>query len=191
MLTFSNPGVGEAFVQADFANEFIGGGVLGRGCVQEEIRFVICPELIVSMLFAERMENNECIVITGAEMFSEYTGYANSYRFKGDHVDTIARDRLHRKMTQIVAMDAQPYFKERFDQYAAQNIDRDLRKAFVAFESTCPRATIATGNWGCGAFGGDPQLKVRPRKLTTTDHDKICRHVQQKTTLFEILTFSL
>lgn len=31
-------------LHADFANEYIGGGVLRRGAVQEEIRFTICPE---------------------------------------------------------------------------------------------------------------------------------------------------
>lgn len=35
-------------LEVDFANAYVGGGVLGHGCVQEEIRFLICPELIVS-----------------------------------------------------------------------------------------------------------------------------------------------
>ena len=39
--------------QVDFANKFVGGGVLGDGCVQEEIRFLINPELIVTRLFTE------------------------------------------------------------------------------------------------------------------------------------------
>ena len=41
-------------LEIDFANAFVGGGVLGHGCVQEEIRFLICPELIAS-----RYENND------------------------------------------------------------------------------------------------------------------------------------
>lgn len=51
--------------QVDFANRFLGGGVLGLGAVQEEIRFCICPELIVTRLFCEALEDNECIIITG------------------------------------------------------------------------------------------------------------------------------
>lgn len=39
--TIEDHGVG--MLQADFANKVIGGGVLGRGAVQEEIRFLICP----------------------------------------------------------------------------------------------------------------------------------------------------
>lgn len=49
----------------DFANRFVGGGVTGHGLVQEEIRFVINPELIVSRLFTEALEYNECLIITG------------------------------------------------------------------------------------------------------------------------------
>ena len=36
-----------------------------QGCVQEEIRFAICPELILSRLFTERLEENECLLING------------------------------------------------------------------------------------------------------------------------------
>ena len=56
----------------DFANKYIGGGVIGSGCVQEEIRFLICPELILSRLFVEELDANEVVVITGTEMFSTY-----------------------------------------------------------------------------------------------------------------------
>lgn len=49
----------------DFANRFVGGGVTGHGLVQEEIRFLINPELIISRLFTEALEYNECLIITG------------------------------------------------------------------------------------------------------------------------------
>lgn len=52
-------------LQVDFANKRIGGGVLGRGLVQEEIRFVICPEMIVSRLFTEVLQQDECLFMTG------------------------------------------------------------------------------------------------------------------------------
>lgn len=78
-------------LQVDFANKYIGGGVLNHGCVQEEIRFVICPELLVSLLFSERMDSNEAILIRGAERFSSYTGYARSFEWLEDYVDDTAR----------------------------------------------------------------------------------------------------
>ena len=51
-------------LQVDFANKKIGGGVLGGGRVQEEIRFCICPELLISQLIMEHMDPNEAIIIT-------------------------------------------------------------------------------------------------------------------------------
>ena len=84
---------------------------------------------------------------------------SHSYKFSGDHEDSIARDVLARKMTQIVALDAIPYYDDPSSQFLATNVNRDLEKAYVAFESTTPRVPIATGNWGCGAFGGNVQLK--------------------------------
>ena len=51
--------------QVDFANKFLGGGVLGHGCVQEEIRFLICPEMLVTRLFTEVLEKNECLLMRG------------------------------------------------------------------------------------------------------------------------------
>ena len=43
----------------------VGGGVLGQGCVQEEIRFLVCPELILARLFTEELDSNECLIVTG------------------------------------------------------------------------------------------------------------------------------
>lgn len=54
----------------DFANRFVGGGVTGHGLVQEEIRFVINPELIVSRLFTEALEPDECLIITGKHILT-------------------------------------------------------------------------------------------------------------------------
>lgn len=51
-----------------FSPRFIGGGVLNYGSVQEEIRFLICPELLLSQLFSQQMLSTEAIVITGKTM---------------------------------------------------------------------------------------------------------------------------
>ncbi|KAF7133377.1 hypothetical protein RHSIM_Rhsim09G0002700 [Rhododendron simsii] len=63
-------------LEVDFANKYLGGGALNRGCVQEEIRFMINPELIAGMLFLPSMADNEAIEIVGTERFSNYTGVA-------------------------------------------------------------------------------------------------------------------
>ena len=54
--------------------------VLGGGCVQEEIRFVVNPECLVSLLVCEAMKSREAIFVVGAERFSSYTGYGHKFR---------------------------------------------------------------------------------------------------------------
>jgi poly(ADP-ribose) glycohydrolase len=44
-------------------------------------------------------------------------------------------------------------------QFSPKNFSRDLNKAYVGFVNT-EKKTLATGNWGCGAFGGDLHLKA-------------------------------
>ncbi|XVF24980.1 hypothetical protein REPUB_Repub13aG0174000 [Reevesia pubescens] len=215
-------------LEVDFANKYLGGGALHRGCVQEEIHFMINPELIAGMLFLPPMEDNEAIEIVGAERFSDYMGYASSFRFSGDYVDKRSVDFLGRRKTRIVAIDA--LCNPRMNQYKLKYLLRETNKAFCGFldqskyspvqetvqdnglsagqldqdnkhdgdisrdelllneapslsiktneggsmmeevrnsdekgaEFVDPEnyIGIATGNWGCGAFGGDPELKT-------------------------------
>lgn len=164
-------------LQLDFANKVIGGGVLGRGAVQEEIRFAICPELIISRLFTQTLQSNEALLMKGAERFSNYNGYAQTFEWHSNHIDTTPRDKLGRRKTEICAIDAMPFKSapERLDQFCESAVLRELNKAIVGFrrspitssewglcrgEAPSPRGDlIATGNWGCGAFGGHLQLK--------------------------------
>uniref|UniRef100_A0A7S4W4I1 poly(ADP-ribose) glycohydrolase n=1 Tax=Alexandrium monilatum TaxID=311494 RepID=A0A7S4W4I1_9DINO len=152
-------------LQADFANEYLGGGVLQRGNVQEEIRFSVCPECLVGMLICEQMLFNEAIFIVGAQQFCRYRGYGGSFAFDSPYreVPRGTADRRGRVGPHIVALDALVFPGEA--QYEEVYIHRELTKAFVAClgdlsEDACKRRpAFATGNWGCGVFGGDPQLK--------------------------------
>jgi len=152
---------GRGMLQADFANKFVGGGVLRSGLVQEEIRFTVCPELLASMLFTEVLGDREVLVVVGVEQFSSYEGYSDTFKFAGRYTDTVDVDSSGRKMTSVVAMDA-IRFTNSNDQFSLRNIDRELNKAFVAFQNRHVDSlqAIATGNWGCGAFGGDPRVKL-------------------------------
>uniref|UniRef100_A0A1S4DU34 poly(ADP-ribose) glycohydrolase n=1 Tax=Cucumis melo TaxID=3656 RepID=A0A1S4DU34_CUCME len=197
-------------LEVDFANEYLGGGALHSGCVQEEIRFMINPELITGMLFLPAMADNEAIEIVGAERFSNYTGYAFNFCFAGNHEDKREIDSLGRHKTFITAIDA--LCSPGMRQYRLEFLLREVNKAFCGFfdqskydhyksqflesgedvtdhtdtsrnnlpvhesisdarenyfgRSLTPECLdhkddigIATGNWGCGAFGGDPQVK--------------------------------
>lgn len=208
-------------LEVDFANKFLGGGALRRGCVQEEIRFMIYPELIAGMLFLPSMSDNEAIEIVGAERYSDYTGYSSTFHFSGDYVDKSEMDSIGRHKTRIVAIDAVCRPGKR--QYEVDFLLREMNKAFCGFldqlkhqhhqisendsihkvqlhidvkgvndayedQGTPHGATkyrklenhetsdqrveinklldcygktgVATGNWGCGAYGGDPEVKA-------------------------------
>ncbi|XP_063237041.1 poly(ADP-ribose) glycohydrolase isoform X2 [Bacillus rossius redtenbacheri] len=154
---------GGGCLQVDFANKKVGGGVLGAGCVQEEIRFVICPELLAARLFTQELDSTEALVVVGCERYSSYTGYGDTFKWAGDYVDSTPRDSSGRRSCAIVAMDALLLDAAR-SQFAPSCMQRELNKAYAGFHSPelpagrlCP---VATGNWGCGAFRGDTRLKA-------------------------------
>lgn len=170
----------DGLTQVDFANKYLGGGTLGSGCVQEEIRFLMCPELILSQLVAEELDPTECLIMIGAERYSNYSGYASTFQWRGKFIDRTRSDSWGRKCVEVVAMDALR-FPVSIKQYSWKNVLRELNKAYCAFcrlepghivgdgeESNCANSpghktglhAVATGNWGCGAFGGDPYLKT-------------------------------
>ncbi|XP_041032188.1 poly(ADP-ribose) glycohydrolase isoform X2 [Carcharodon carcharias] len=153
---------GHGMLQVDFANRQVGGGVTRAGLVQEEIRFLINPELIVSRLFTEALDDNECLIITGTEQYSVYEGYADTYKWVRSWSDKIPRDAWQRRNTEIVAIDALP-FRRYLEQFSPCNLKREINKAYCGFvrPGVDPRnlSAVATGNWGCGAFRGDARLK--------------------------------
>jgi hypothetical protein len=163
---------------ADFANKFIGGGVLGGGCVQEEIMFLVAPESLVSLLLAPVMQGHEAIVIAGAERYSAHTGYAATFAYAGDLVDAcgvVGEGEACGALTPgsartaLVAFDALPFSWRlpQAAQLAPEAVLRELLKASAAFglgqarewpeEVGCGAGVappVATGHWGCGAFNG-------------------------------------
>lgn len=152
-----------AMLQVDFANRFLGGGVLGRGCVQEEIRFMINPEMIVGMLFCESMKPEEAILMTGCEMYNKHSGYASSFKWAGNKTDITECDEFRRKMTYVVAIDAL-FFHKPYMQFEGYPLERELKKAFTGFyhdpNDELSPIPVGTGNWGCGAFRGFKPLKA-------------------------------
>ena len=215
-------------IHADFANKFLGGGVLRSGAVQEEILFLIKPECLVTLAVAERLDPKEVVYIVGAERFSSYTGYSRSFAFAGPYVDPTPYDAFGRVANAIVAVDALAFHSPQA-QFTFSAVRRELLKALAAFsfpvqtlapapleQLTAPfvlasssndaarsssssssssgaiaaapmsdsssssiavsgappfplpppfthstlYSCISTGNWGCGAFGGDVALKL-------------------------------
>ena len=170
---------GQAKYCVDFANQYIGGGALCGGCVQEEILFAVEPEATVAMLFMEVMDKNDAIGIFNTIQYSNYTGYGYSFEFKES---AIPEDYTKIKKHKIIAIDAIPCYSNYnynnyFQNYSKQkeeDIKRDIHKAFVGFNiinldtEKDIEKTIATGNWGCGAFGGNHALKFFQQWVAAT-----------------------
>lgn len=156
---------GDECWQVDFANMIIGGGVIGAGCVQEEIRFVINPECLIARLLCETLAPNEAVLIIGAQRYSNYTGYRDTFAWASHHEDKTARAADGRLRTIITAIDAVSFPPAQiYRQFSREYVLRELNKAYIGFmpneadESKAWR--IATGHWGCGAFNGDKHLKA-------------------------------
>jgi poly(ADP-ribose) glycohydrolase len=148
-------------LQADFANRYLGGGVLTGGCVQEEIRFSVAPELLMGMVVSPMMEAREAVLLHGAERFAAVQGYGYKMRFDGAFTDAAPRLADGTPDVSVVAFDALDFRKgDPAAQTDPTRMLRELEKARAAFLHDARSLPVATGNWGAGAFLGDPQLKA-------------------------------
>lgn len=174
----------EPALRVDFANCYIGGGVLEDGNVQEELYFATHPELYLSILLASPMLANEAIVCVGAERVASYTGYGYSASYDEAVNDCRNGDLIGRLEHHMVAIDACPYVWDKGEQYVERDMVRELNKAWIGFKGDTEerkRANepgfrgfrpIVSGNWGCGMFNGDPQLKSLLQWLSATAVDR-------------------
>ena len=143
---------------------------------QEEIHFSINPECLVSMLLCESMLDNEAILIRGAEQFAEYSGYGFAFKFTSPHADANPIDERNMRCVSIVAIDAIPQGYVDQDEFDTDTLVRELYKAYCGFSFTIAgddrgagkMRPVATGNWGCGAFGGDKELKTLQQWMAAT-----------------------
>jgi hypothetical protein len=153
-----HPGVMEAppadaFV--NFANSLFGYGHFIQSCTQEEVMQMCCPEFNVAMLHIGQMCNWTSVITTNVRRFSTYKGYLHSFQYDGAW-----REEGHALQT-IITIDATTR-----SHFAPSVQLRDLRKALTSFGACAaaiqpPRtATISTGRWGCGVFGGIPAHKM-------------------------------
>lgn len=150
--------------QIDFANRFLGGGVLSGGNVQEEIRFAVAPEHLVAMIVSPMMRDDEAISMHGCETFAVTRGYGGTLAYAGPHREAAPRLADGTPDVEFVAIDAVDYRRGNPNlQYLEPAVLRELGKARAGFArdaGVVGRAAIATGNWGCGAFHGDPPHKA-------------------------------
>merc|ERR1712217_178161 len=144
-------------LQADFANEYLGGGVLSGGGSQEEAMFGEGTELLVTMFLVEKMLPFEAVEIHGARKYVEHNLAGARHRPRADQYCRPAQ--MADAIAVVVALDAICYNAygqvKKADQYKPAQIQRELRKCLVALNSptaAAPKRSFITGLWGCGAF---------------------------------------
>ena len=160
----------------DFANTYLGGASLSYGSVQEEIMFSICPEMNVGRLFSPRMKEHQAICIKGTEQFTTPQGYGHSLEFGGlykDHSMVIK----NKRQSFVVAIDALDFRGQPTSiQYTQAGILRELNKFYAAMSIQQTPSTVATGNWGCGVFGGNAELKLLIQWVSASRANKNVRY---------------
>ena len=135
----------------DFANMDFQTGQIIPSATQEEILFSIRPEMFIAMFICQRINENEIIIISGANRLFEYEGYSNSFKFKKilENFDNLNEN--------VLALDA-----TMFDHYLFNNLIQDISKFYTACNYCNKKYSnpgISTGSWGCGAFGCDKAHK--------------------------------
>ncbi len=88
-------------LNVNFANKYIGGGALTHGKTQEEVLFLVYPELYPSILMCPKMDQNEAILIKNAWKTNRYSGYNRTLKFEGTVEGEVRND--------ILAIDALYY----------------------------------------------------------------------------------
>jgi len=110
------------------------------------------------MALMNRMADTEAIAVSGAHQYSAVSGYGSSFAFAGacDH------GRAGAPPT-VVAIDA---VRGGGPAMTAPALLRDMNKARVAFDGA---RELATGHWGCGAFGNHHDLMFLKQWLAASD----------------------
>ncbi|PGH15445.1 hypothetical protein AJ79_02422 [Helicocarpus griseus UAMH5409] len=155
------------------ANKNVGFGQTGT---QEEVQVGSSPECCPVTLLTPTLQDNQVLVVQGAEAMAVIKGYGREARL--DYVLTAdyglsSGDLQLSKWRQrtMLFMDAL-----QLDQFGVSNgevadlppghVDRELLKAYNAFRGSTDEgecniySEIVTGLWGCGAFGGSPRIKT-------------------------------
>ena len=123
----------------------------------------------------EEMDENDAIGIFNTIQYSQYKGYGKTFEFNGSNINNITGFGNNIKRNRIIAIDADRNDRQ-LNNVDINNyqriINRDIYKAFAGFYLTNVdmffEKSIATGNWGCGIYGGNFELKFLEQWLAAS-----------------------
>jgi poly(ADP-ribose) glycohydrolase len=144
------------------ANRFIG---FGRSATQEEVFVGTTPEACPAVLVTPPLASHQMLVVRGCEAMVKTVGQGRQISLAGGHNLEADKHGVHKNMWRsrtmlfMDALELDSFDDEQYPDIKHANIKREFVKAIVGFGSgRYPR--IYTGLWGCGAFGGDPGVKM-------------------------------
>ena len=152
------------------ANKDVG---FGRTASQEEMVVGASPELCVAVLITPTLQDDEVLVVQGAQEMIRITGYGRDAHLskmaeldRPEIVIPCSSKWIKRTVLFMDALELDFYdTSELTPDLLPGNIDRELRKAYTAFSSSQADGgeafeVVVTGLWGCGSFGGNRQIKT-------------------------------
>ena len=148
----------EANTEVVFSNKDVGFGVSGT---QEEVKFGMNPEACVAMLVVPTLKDNETLVIQGVRKTARHEGIGRDVKYIG-----LCTEEQAWSSRCLIAMDALELDAEETEdpipELREEVLMRELNKAYCGFAPFRgkPFSSIATGHWGCGAFGGHKYAKA-------------------------------
>ncbi|KAF4950196.1 hypothetical protein FGADI_8344 [Fusarium gaditjirri] len=161
-----NPDVqGEGGAAVVSSNKVIG---FGQSATQEEIFVGIAPESYPVVLVAPQLADDTVITVSGARSMVDMKGQRRDIEWTirpPPPSDDFAGWKEAWSGGRLVFMDALEMDmldhseNDGLPDLSPENIDREIDKAANGF-SSYQGNSIFTGLWGCGAFGGDPGVKL-------------------------------
>jgi poly(ADP-ribose) glycohydrolase len=146
------------------ANRYVG---FGRTGTQEEMETGSTPEACPAVLLTPPMGADTVLVVQGAEAVIEMEGHGRDAKLKAA-LEPNTRDWRRRAMLFMDALELDSYStsgETYIPDVLPGNVDREFLKAYTAFSSEAQEVPsgyshVVTGLWGCGAFGGNVDIKT-------------------------------
>ncbi|PNY26012.1 Uncharacterized protein TCAP_04052 [Tolypocladium capitatum] len=138
------------------ANKDIG---FGPSATQEELHVGNCPEACPAVLLTPTLADDQVLVIQGARPMLRIEGQRRQISWSILDADA-------RRGGRMLFMDALEIDEadggEGLPDLEPHNLDREIKKAYTAFAAwrSPDNSAVWAGLWGCGAFNGDPAVKM-------------------------------
>lgn len=120
----------EATAQVIFAQSAVGYTVLRNGTSQETTQLITHPEVLITLLFVENLEDNEALLVENVLQVSRIIDPKNKAM-----LEKLQKPRLK---ASLICIDAENYRNFPPSQYEEDNCLRELNKCLLAFrQNTC------------------------------------------------------